>query len=221
MKTLLIMILTSLLIGTQIFNPQLLVSADSIDLLTSKKIYFPGETIQIIGHFLPNVVIHIDLVNPLDNSKNSTQVQTDDTGRFQKNILIPNNAVNGTWKILASSGTRVLNVDISIISSNYNKQNETTPVVTMCCGKPISLGPPLPLKQFKSGIAIKDIQCKQDLLLVIRSGDGSPVCVKPDTAQKLVQRGWGMSLNSASGINIIAEPIACHIPRKVLDAIGH
>ncbi|OLE40744.1 MAG: hypothetical protein AUF74_00190 [Thaumarchaeota archaeon 13_1_20CM_2_38_5] len=185
------MILTSLLIGTQIFNPQLMVSADSIDLLTSKKVYFPGETIQIIGHFLPNAVLHIDLVNPLDNSKNSTQVQTDDTGRFQKNILIPYSAPNGTWKIVASSGNRLLSVDISIISSNPNKQNETIPLVTMCCGKPIYIGPPLPLKQFKSGTSATDVKCKQGFVLVIKKSDNSPACVKPQTSEKLIERGWG------------------------------
>ena len=199
------MILTSLLIGTQIFNPQLMVSADAIDLLTSKKVYFPGEIIQIIGHFLPNAVLHIDLVNPLDNSKNSTQVQTDDTGRFQKKILIPYNAVNGTWKILASSGNRLLSVDISIISSNYNKQNET--INTNSLG-PTWVSPKIesPLKQFKSGTSAKSIVCGEGLILVIKADDGSPACVKLQTAQKLVERGWGtlktiVTQNQSSVVN--------------------
>ena len=184
------MIITSLLIGTQIFNPQLMVSADSIDLLTSKKVYFPGETIQIIGHFLPNAVLHIDLVNPLDNSKNSTQVQTDDTGRFQKKILIPYSAPNGTWKIVASSGNRLLSVDISIISSNPNKQNETIPLVTMCCGKLIYIGPLLPLKQFKSGVSLDKIQCKTGFVLIGKRENENPACVRPLTALKLSEGGW-------------------------------
>src|SRR5438094_4269329 len=48
-----------------------------------------------------------------------------------------------------------------------------------------------PLKQFKSGTSAKDVKCNQDLVLVIKKSDNSPACVKPDTAQKLVERGWG------------------------------
>lgn len=50
---------------------------------------------------------------------------------------------------------------------------------------------PMPLDQFKSGIAAKDIQCKQGLQLVIRSEDSSPACVTSQTAQRLVSLGWG------------------------------
>jgi hypothetical protein len=48
-----------------------------------------------------------------------------------------------------------------------------------------------PLKQFKSGIAANDVKCKEGLQLVIKGNDDSPACVKLDTAQKLVERGWG------------------------------
>ncbi|QLH07132.1 hypothetical protein [Nitrosopumilus ureiphilus] len=49
-----------------------------------------------------------------------------------------------------------------------------------------------PLKQYKSGIAINEIQC-QDNLVLIQKHDGSPACVKPETKQKLIERGWGES----------------------------
>jgi hypothetical protein len=47
-----------------------------------------------------------------------------------------------------------------------------------------------PLQQFKSGITANDVKCNQGLQLVIKSEDGSPACVKPDSTTKLVQRGW-------------------------------
>ena len=53
---------------------------------------------------------------------------------------------------------------------------------------PISLSP---LQQFKSGIKAEDVKCKEGLQLVIKAEDGSPACVKPDTAQTLIMRGWG------------------------------
>jgi len=46
-----------------------------------------------------------------------------------------------------------------------------------------------PLKQFKSGISIDEIQCKQDLVL-IQKHDGSPVCIKESTINKLIKRDW-------------------------------
>jgi serpin B len=53
-----------------------------------------------------------------------------------------------------------------------------------------------PLKQFKSGVLAKDVQCKQDLQLIIKAdASGTPVCVKPQTAQTLVERGWGTILS--------------------------
>ncbi|MGI0009915.1 MAG: hypothetical protein ACREAE_00775 [Nitrosopumilaceae archaeon] len=57
---------------------------------------------------------------------------------------------------------------------------------------------PSPLKQFKSGIQLEEIQCKEGLQLIIKSRDGSPACVKPDTATKLVERGWGDEIWSTS-----------------------
>ncbi|MGI0087851.1 MAG: hypothetical protein ACREBI_07800 [Nitrosotalea sp.] len=53
-----------------------------------------------------------------------------------------------------------------------------------------------PLKQFKSGISVEDIQCADGLTLVVKTEDGTPACVKPDTAQILIERGWGMNISS-------------------------
>ncbi len=55
---------------------------------------------------------------------------------------------------------------------------------------------PSPLKQFKSGIAAKDITCNPGLTLVIKNADGSPACVKPATAPVLVARGWAKTILS-------------------------
>ncbi len=46
-----------------------------------------------------------------------------------------------------------------------------------------------PLKQFKSGILIDKIQCKDNLVL-LQKYDGSPACVTPETKTKLIERGW-------------------------------
>ena len=48
---------------------------------------------------------------------------------------------------------------------------------------------PAPLKQIKSGLNNDEIKCKESLEL-IQKYDKSPVCVKPATVDKLVERGW-------------------------------
>jgi len=40
---------------------------------------------------------------------------------------------------------------------------------------------------------IQNIMCKQGFEKVIKDSDGSPACVKSDSAQKLIERGWAKS----------------------------
>ncbi|MHB8547204.1 MAG: hypothetical protein ACYDAJ_10600 [Nitrosotalea sp.] len=47
-----------------------------------------------------------------------------------------------------------------------------------------------PLKQFKSGVPADKINCKIGLQLILKAEDGSPACVKPDTTNILLERGW-------------------------------
>lgn len=49
-----------------------------------------------------------------------------------------------------------------------------------------------PLEQLKSGIAANDVKCDNGLLLVIKSEDNSPACVRSESVQKLIQLGWAM-----------------------------
>lgn len=46
-----------------------------------------------------------------------------------------------------------------------------------------------PLQQIQSGISPNEVECKAYLVL-IHKHDGSPACVKPETKQKLIERGW-------------------------------
>ncbi len=55
-----------------------------------------------------------------------------------------------------------------------------------------------PLKQFKSGIAANDVECKQGLERIIKAEDDSPACVKFSTAEMLIRHGWA---SSESGIS--------------------
>jgi len=47
-----------------------------------------------------------------------------------------------------------------------------------------------PRQQIDNGIRKENILCKVDYELIFKSSDDSPACVKPSTAQKLLERGW-------------------------------
>ncbi len=51
-----------------------------------------------------------------------------------------------------------------------------------------------PLKQFKSGVDSKDIQCREGLRLVLKAENNTPACVMPTSAQKLADRGWALPI---------------------------
>ena len=51
-----------------------------------------------------------------------------------------------------------------------------------------------PLKQFKLGIKTDEIVCKDDLVITIKSSNGNPACVRQESLEKLIQRGWSKTI---------------------------
>ena len=46
-------------------------------------------------------------------------------------------------------------------------------------------------RQMELGISAKHVVCKSNLqMVIIKTEDGSPACVKPDTSNILIERGW-------------------------------
>jgi len=70
-------------------------------------------------------------------------------------------------------------------------------VPTNCINETIYLPPPL--KQFKSGIALDDIKCKENYQKVFKIKEGSPACVKPTSIPRLEMQGWSECCWSTSG----------------------
>ncbi|MGI0102645.1 MAG: hypothetical protein ACREA7_08645 [Nitrosotalea sp.] len=58
-----------------------------------------------------------------------------------------------------------------------------------------------PLEQFKSGVVPIEVKCPENFVLTIKSEDDSPACVKPDTVQKLIERGWAKEPDSNPNSN--------------------
>ncbi|MCE2507209.1 MAG: serpin family protein [Nitrosopumilaceae archaeon] len=54
--------------------------------------------------------------------------------------------------------------------------------------------------QLESGINIDELRCVQNKVLVLKQSDGSPACVKSETAERLIQRGWANDSGNTSDI---------------------
>lgn len=62
-----------------------------------------------------------------------------------------------------------------------------------------------PLKQFMKGIPLEQIKCNSGLDLVEKKDGHAPACVKPDTVNILIERGWAMQLNNSSPGSMISQ----------------
>jgi len=51
-----------------------------------------------------------------------------------------------------------------------------------------------PLQQHNKGVNIGDIECRHGLQLLMKTKDGTPACVKPESVTKLVTWGWARTL---------------------------
>lgn len=72
-------------------------------------------------------------------------------------------------------------------------RNEST-TSHFAIGTPLNLNSTSPLHQFKMGITANNVVCKEGFTRVIKSEDGSPACVKPDTSNMLVEHEWAQSI---------------------------
>ncbi len=62
-----------------------------------------------------------------------------------------------------------------------------------------------PKKQHEQGLLTYEVRCNDGLVLMEKKSDGSPACIKSQTAQKLYQRGWGDFMASPQVLNSNTE----------------
>ncbi len=117
---------------------------------------------------------------------------------------------------------RLLNVEPYPLSSIPTKPSEyvaTFFAATIEDVEPVKS----PLKQVKAGASVADIQCRENLTLVIKSSDSSPACVKPKTAEKLILRGWAQDLTAIDSFEKCAaagNPVMESHPRQCRTSDG-
>lgn len=140
----------------------------------------PTDDQGLITVALPRYLIDAKLGNDIDDAF----IVFQDSNEIQFTEL---EVVDAKLRILLIPFSRDVS-KIRIIGVNYSEALGEN----ACNGKhkpPLSYFVP-PLKQFKYGIPIEEIQCKEGLELTLKSSDDSPACVNPETKQMLVERGW-------------------------------
>ncbi len=117
------------------------------------------------------------------------EVWTRIDGEISSEVLVYNLQIpdgEDRWTIIAESKKEILN-EASIILKN--SLDSFTLLDDLQDSSVIETISP-PKQQLKNNIAPTDISCKIDLVLIFKATDNSPACVKPSTAQKLLERGW-------------------------------
>lgn len=167
--------------------------------MTVKGSFLPGQLVEISGNLVTVDPVQIVLDNPQGMMKASKTTFSDRDGYFASELQIPADAKAGNWTIVGTSGIYHKKLNFTILGNS----DTVTCYAGNLCSKPIvnataqydpkttvSIGMKLPMEQFKSGIDAQDVKCRKDLMLVIKTTDGSPACVKPLTYNKLALQGW-------------------------------
>ena len=101
------------------------------------------------------------------------------------------------------SGDPCFDDEGSMDSNKLNKIQQDYSVSTEVL-KPSSTEIKSPLKQFKLGMTLDEIQCKESLMFVTKY-DGSPACVNKQSIPKLIQRGWAIANDENTSFEVITS----------------
>ncbi|MDC8452609.1 MAG: hypothetical protein KGI05_00980 [Thaumarchaeota archaeon] len=123
---------------------------------------------------------------------------TSDTGFAfddKKHLIFEPNATHMKQIIWQFIPTKVGNYTVEKFSNGMHTSSTFFSVSDLKSGSnyPVLVSP---LRQLKWGIMPENIQCQTNFVLILKSEDGSPACVKPDDVSKLVERGWADKPNS-------------------------
>ena len=151
----------------------------------SQNIIAPGEIMfvtvsfkQNAGDFTANIFKKYEDSRKLVLTLNPT---TNEFGDFNFSFTIAEDWELGNYFMVLENGSQFMDWDFAVRKNYVNKSID--PVVYP---DQQNLSP---LKQFKSGITIENIKCKENLQLILKN-NGSPACVKQESFSKLLERGW-------------------------------
>jgi len=145
----------------------------------------------------------------LDPGKNITSASPDSTVTYVA-------AGSGTANVTVTFQYHVKNQDTTLPNTEQ-KISKSIQFLIHDVNETYAQKPPAyfasPLKQFKTGVAAKDVTCRPGFWLIFKTSDGSPVCVKTDAAYTLIHRGWAKQVSQTSLRTTLTVPSApCDIP---------
>ncbi len=188
-------------------------SQESILVTTDKSSYNPGDLVKITLHlpkFQQGQTIAIIVTNPSGNILVSKTLNaTSQNSSIQ--IGLPQTAQIGKYEVNATSMYNIFISPSGWESHSLFKGLDQFTVMPLAFS-PNDVSVISPLKQFKTGISANEIKCKQNLVLITKTENNSPACVKPQTAQKLVERGWGIHVDVNGTLDFTIIPMKGPIP---------
>ena len=103
--------------STEIFTVGLQTGSGEIKINTTKTEYNSGDSILILGDTSPNVLLTLTMINPNGDEIKTKETFSDKNGKIsESSFRIPSDAISGTWKINAKSGSNFVNIEIDVLA---------------------------------------------------------------------------------------------------------
>ena len=103
--------------STEVFTVGLQTGSGEIKINTTKTEYNPGDSILILGDTSSNVLLTVTMIDPNGDEIKIKETFSDKNGKIsESSFRIPSDAIPGTWKINAKSGSNFVNTEIQVLS---------------------------------------------------------------------------------------------------------
>ncbi len=162
---------------------------------------YDANTLDIAGNaykiFSQNIVLTV--FDPQRHLITVSQLVPSQDGTFSESINTssPLWSKQGNYTVKVASGSVILADDTFYFPG------------TVCCksnhpalkipAEITSTVPLAPLRQFKLGIDAQDVKCQPPLVLVTKSENDFPACIKPNMISRLTKQGWNLSQDNGTG----------------------
>ena len=102
---------------TKIFTVGLQTGAGTIEIHTTKSTYLAGDSMVLLGDAAKNSIMVISLMDPDGKIIRDKNTFSDNNGRISDNSFkIPEDAKQGTWKIMVRSGSSSDSIEFEVLS---------------------------------------------------------------------------------------------------------
>ena len=103
--------------STEVFTVGLQTGSGEIKINTTKTEYNPGDSVLILGDTSSNVLLTLTMINPNGDEIKIKETFSDKNGKIsESSFRIPSDAISGTWKINAKSGSNFVNTEIQVLT---------------------------------------------------------------------------------------------------------